>query len=153
MDKKILGCIFRLVWVTFLCSACQKGGLPTPTSMSAVDPNQANFVLHVLNSSNASPNVDVQVYLDGELALNEFFEVGTNEVGITNHKTYYFKLNTGMHTIKAVSVKGEAIFETQFEIDEKKWAIIGYEYSPGPPPDTPPKHFGFQIQNEPIQFQ
>ena len=88
-----------------------------------------------------------------ELEIDDKFNAGTNMVGLAIHETYQFQLAEGMHTIKAISKIGGAVLEEQFEISGTQWAIIGYEYSTGRGPDTPQKHFGFLIQDEPIRFQ
>ncbi len=72
---------------------------------------------------------------------------------IPPHITIALQLDKGTHTIKAISIEGEAIFKRQFEVIDKHWAVLGYEYWPGIGEETPPKHFGFMIQTDLLIFQ
>ena len=83
----------------------------------------------------------------------DFENESTGIISITPHITLYLQLEKGIHTIKAISTAGEAIFEQEFEIVDKHWAILGYEYWWGIGEETPPKHFEFIIRTDPIYFE
>ena len=113
----------------------------------------ANFIVHVLNSGEINP-IDIKVYVDDDLKIDADFEnESTGIISITPHITLYLQLEKGIHTIKAISTAGEAIFEQEFEIVDKHWAILGYEYWWGIGEETPPKHFEFIIRTDPIYFE
>lgn len=113
----------------------------------------ANFILHVLNTGEISP-IDIKIYVDDDLKLDADFEnKNTGIISIPPHRTLYLQLDKGIHTIKAISTIGEAILEQEFEIVDKHWAILGYEYWWGIGEEPPPKHFEFTIRTDPIYFE
>jgi hypothetical protein len=133
---------------------------PSPTVTtppSAEPPAEQNesfaFELIVLNTSATMQSVDIKVYIDGELVVEDVF-INGSDMGIAYHKRYPLQLAEGAHTIEAISEIGEALLEAQFQVTQEHWAMLGYEFSPGYGyPVTPPKHFGFAFQNEPIMFE
>ena len=113
----------------------------------------ANFILYVLNTGEISP-IDIKVYIDDDLKLDADFEnENAGIVSIPPHRTLYLALGEGIHTIKAISTAGETVLEQEFEIVDKHWAILGYEYWWGIGEELPPKHFEFTIRTDPIYFQ
>ena len=113
--------------------------------------NQAgNLILYVSNQSFDITPIDITVYIDGQKALKDDFEVGSQHTWVP----YGFSLAAGKHTIKAVSKKGDAILEKEFEVKGKHWATLAYWYYPklrggaGPTP----KSFSFSIEDKPIGF-
>ena len=126
----------------------------TPRFAVGLEQNEnANFVLHVLNTGEISP-IDIKVYIDNELKLDADLKNGDGSViAIPPHITINLQLNKGIHKIKAVSIAGEAVFEQGFEVVDKHWAILGYEHWWGIGEETPPKQFGFTIRTDPIYFQ
>jgi len=81
-----------------------------------------NIQFNISNQSFAVSPVDIKVYIDGKLAVNEEFEVGNQH----NNKTFYFKLTEGQHQLRVESVKGNATLEQSFEISGKRYAGILY---------------------------
>lgn len=114
-----------------------------------------NFVLYVSNQSFAQTPVDITIHIDGKKAISSEFDVRNQH----NWIKHSFKLTPGTHNLVAVSDKGDARIEKSFEIkDEKHWAVIDYWYYPiqhehGKKYFKQVKHFSFDIQNKPIQFQ
>jgi len=103
-----------------------------------------NFILYVSNQSFAQTPVDITIHIDGKRVISSMFEVRNQHHRIK----YRFKLTSGTHNLVAVSVKGEAKIERDFEIKDKKhWAEIDYWYSPEQGEE---KIFLFQIQNKQI---
>jgi hypothetical protein len=111
---------------------------------------KGNLVLYVSNQSFAISPVDITIHIDGKKAVDRDFDVGNQHIWIS----YAFSLSKGKHKLVAVSKKGGAKFEGQFEIKDEHWAVIDYWYYP----DTTggaatPKKFSFDIQDEPIYFE
>lgn len=128
--------------------------LPSQSGSTPTKGEEANFVLHVLNSSEERNSVDIQVFIDDILFLSDnFSSINEGIISIIPHKTYQFQLEEGRHTIKAVSQTGEATFKATFDMVDKHWAIIGYEYWSGTGRETSTKEFEFVIQDKPIYFQ
>ncbi|TET31589.1 MAG: hypothetical protein E3J72_22000 [Planctomycetota bacterium] len=113
------------------------------------DPD-GNFALQVSNQSFAIDPVDIEIRIDGRLAVRDDFCVDDQHSRVR----FTFNIKPGRHKIEAVSKKGEAKFEKEFEITKKRhWAVIDYWYYPmdqrgllmkGPPT---PKHLSFRISD------
>ena len=116
---------------------------------------EGNFILYVSDQSREISPVDIRIYIDGKLAIDDNFDVTGNRTPQHNWKKFQFQLEKGNHTIKATSQKGDTILEKNFEIIDKHWAVIDYWYyskvSGGAGPE--PKHFIFNIQDKPIGFK
>jgi hypothetical protein len=108
-----------------------------------------NFTLHVSNQSFAIDPVDIKIYIDNKLAVNQEFTVETQH----NWLSFKFKLEPGKHYIKAVSQTGEAVMEKEFEVKDKHWVVIDYWYYPKEQyREETKKHFSWMMQDEPIGF-
>ena len=115
--------------------------------------NNGNFILYVANQSFAVNPVDIKVYINGQVAIDQNFDVG-KEFPQHNWIKFQYSLPKGTHQLKVESIKGKATLETNFEITAKHWAVIDYWYYPkvtggaGPTP----RQFKFNIKDEPIGF-
>jgi hypothetical protein len=110
-----------------------------------------NLTLYVSNQSFAISPVDITIHIDGKKTVDRDFDVGSQH----NWIGYSFSLSKGEHKLVAVSKKGGARFEGQFEIKDEHWAVIEYWYYPdttGGAGPTPRK-FSFNIQDKPMYFQ
>jgi hypothetical protein len=116
---------------------------------------QGNFILYVSNQSFAVNPVDIKIYIDGKIAIDEKFDLTGKRVAQHNWKQFRFKLKPGRHYLKAASDKGKAALEKEFEIKNKHWAVVDYWNYPkvtggaGPTPAS----FSFRIQDTPIGFE
>jgi hypothetical protein len=111
-----------------------------------------NFILYVSNQSFAINPIDIKIYIDDMVAVNEDFDVGIQHTW----KPFQFNLPTGTHSIKIESIIGDSILEENFDIiDDKHWALVQYWYYPEKLDDENlmPKHFSFDIKNEPYFFK
>ncbi len=86
-----------------------------------------NLTLIVSNMSSASSSVDMKIYIDGELEVDDTFNTGIQNAW----KPYHFKLAKGKHSIKAKSVKGMATLEQEFKIKKDHWASMEYHKDAG----------------------
>ena len=90
---------------------------------SALAENKYNdFTLIVSNMNSTSSPVDIKIYIDGELEVDETFDTGIQNAW----KPFHFKLANGKHSIKAKSVKGMATLEQEFKIKKDHWASMEY---------------------------
>jgi serpin B len=127
---------------------------PAQTNVSQITKAQlpqdknGNFTLYVSNQSFAVDPVDIKVYIDGKVATDQNFDVGTGKRRQHNWQTFQFQLADGAHRLRVESKKGQASLEEQFEVKGKRWAILNYWSSP----DTP-KKFSFTVSDNPIYFQ
>ncbi len=115
--------------------------------------NNGNFILYVANQSFAVNPVDIKVYINGQVAIDQDFDIG-KEFPQHNWIKFQYSLPKGTYQLKVESIKGKATLETKFEIIAKHWAVIDYWYYPeitggaGPTP----RQFIFNIEDEPIGF-
>jgi hypothetical protein len=101
----------------------------------------SNFILYISNQSLTIDTVDIKVYIDGKLVINEDFDVYGKAPG-HNWKTFYFRFSKGIHKLKVESKKGGATFKKEFHIKNRHWVVIDYTN----------KGFIFDISNKPIYF-
>lgn len=120
----------------------------------AETPDPAAVTVIVLNSSMTQPEIDIQVWIDGQLMADDTFVNGVNELGITIHRSYTAQLAAGTHELRVQSKQGNdeqtELFTTTSGQD--LFILVGYEYDPGPPPPTPPGQFRILFQDQPFRF-
>jgi hypothetical protein len=106
--------------------------------------NQGNFTLYVSNQSFDRDNVDIRVLVDGRPVVIDDFAVESQH----NWVEYRFDLDDGRHTLRAESLRGEAVFEGTFRVKGKRWAVVDYWCcgNAGEP------NFTFRVRGEPIAF-
>ena len=133
--------------ILLLLPSCKDKPLPPPES-KLLDPN-GSFTLYVSNQSFAISQVDIQVEIDGEVVVREYFDVADQH----NWKAFKLSLSAGQHLLKASSVKGNADLSREFYVTDEHWAVVGYWYYPKSHYNPTPKKFTFNIQDTPILFQ
>lgn len=116
-----------------------------------------NFELIVLNASQHHKPLDIQVHIDGRLAVDEAFSseapASSPIMGIPPHKRFQFQLTPGSHSLRATSKTAATSREERFDIADKHWALVGYDYWSDGGTRPAPGQFEFQIQSTPIRFQ
>ncbi len=83
--------------------------------------SESEFILYVSDQSYELSPVDIKVYIDDKLVIDDNFEVGNQH----NWESFDFKLKQGKHTIKAVTAEG-IVFEDEFTVLGKRWAVLNY---------------------------
>ena len=136
-----------LLAVALIFCGCKAPELP-PADSKLLDPN-GKFTLYVSNQSFAISPVDIRVAIDGEVVVRQYFDVGNQHTW----KAFKLSLSLGPHELKVSSVKGTAELTTQFDVKGEHWAVIDYWYYPKSHYDPTPKHFSFDIQDKPIEFE
>jgi hypothetical protein len=136
--------LFIAVMLTALCVA--GGCTKTPPSQAEPLPQNenGNFVLYVSNQSFDVSPVDIRIQIDGKEAVSSDFAVGNQH----NWVQHTFQLAAGKHRLVAVSRKGKAQVEEEFEIIDKHWAVVDYWC---PDPDGKAQ-ISFTIHDQPIGF-
>ena len=120
-----------------------------PPDSKLLDPN-GQFTLYVSNQSFAISPVDIQVEIDGEVVVREYFDVGNQH----NWRAFTLSLPAGKHRLRVSSTRGEAELSEEFDVKGEHWAVVDYWCSPkltrgaGPTP----KHFSFTVEDKPIYF-
>jgi len=130
--------------------------------MLAQDP-EGNLVLTVSNQSFAVNPVDIRVTIDGEVAVDEAFEVGEGQPAGHGWKQFRLRLGAGAHRLRAVSGRGEAELDVEFEVvaddavgdddrqaSGKHYALLMYWCSSAPEDDD--ARFTLQLADQPISF-
>ncbi|HLC61067.1 MAG TPA: hypothetical protein VJJ52_06590 [Candidatus Nanoarchaeia archaeon] len=136
-------CQIIFVLFSFMLISCSS------TSKTEILQNQnGNFVLYVSDQSFAISPVDVKIFIDDKLAIDDKFRVGNQH----NWKEFIFQLEKGNHTLRAISIKGEATLEEQFEVKDRHWAVLDYWYYPETHYSPTLKHFNFRVQDSQIGF-
>jgi len=133
--------------ILLLLPGCKDKPLPPPES-KLLDPN-GSFTLYVSNQSFAISPVDIQVEIDGEVVIREYFDVANQH----NWKAFKLSLSPGQHKLKVSSVKGNAELSKEFDVTDEHWAVVDYWYYPKSHYNPTPKKLTFDIQDTPIRFQ
>jgi len=146
-----------LLAAIFLAEGCHKEtASPPPLSQATLtEDKDGNFILYVSNQSSAVNPVDIRIFIDGKVAVNELFDVTGKRTPQHNWKKFQFSLSKGTHELRISSKQGKATLEKDFEINNEHWAVVDYWYYPritggaGPTP----RSFTFDIKDKPIGFQ
>ena len=118
---------------------------PVNNSLAA---ENGNFTLYVSNQSFAISDVDIQIKIDGKIVVSRYFNVGNQH----NWKGFTFSLAKGEHTLEAHSDQENVTLEKKFNITDEHWAVVDFWYYPSSHYEPTPKHFSFNIKDEPIYF-
>jgi hypothetical protein len=139
---------FMFAALALVFAGCGTSSTAPPKSV-VIDPN-GNFHLYISNQSFAISPVDIRVFIDGELVTKGLFDVGSQHTV----RTFVLELQPGQHKIVAKSSKGRAKLEQTFEVGDKLWASLAYWYYPKPEGGVrpSPRHFSFDVKDEPIYF-
>jgi hypothetical protein len=136
------------VVVAVAVAGCGSAGeVPAPEPPAERTFEQAedgNFTLYVSNQSFERGNVDIKVWINGFVAVDEDFDVGNQH----NWVEFKFHLADGSHAIRVESSRGDAVLQEQFESGGKRWAVVDYWCCGGP--DEP--KFSFLVSDRPIGF-
>jgi hypothetical protein len=92
--------------------------------------DHGNFVLYVSNQRFDVDPVDIKVYIDGNVAVNQDF---LNKGG-HNWIRFEFRLGDGPHTLRAVSKRGQADLAGSFLLPDTPYAVVdfwGHDGLPG----------------------
>lgn len=81
-----------------------------------------NFCLRVSNQSFENKYVNIQIFIDDKLAIDDNFRVGNQH----NFPKYNFTLSQGEHTLKIRSRNGNADYDGTFTLIGKRDAFITY---------------------------
>jgi len=92
------------------------------TGLALSDNGNNNFTLIVSNMSNNNSPIDIKIYIDEELAIDDTFTTGMQNAW----KPFHFKLAGGKHSIKAKSIKGKTTLKQEFKLKRDHWASIEY---------------------------
>lgn len=113
---------FILFAAALLFFACE----PVEVPVEVPTDENGNFALYISNQSFEIDLIDVEVYIDEKLAVNDEFQ------NISGHEysSFRFSLSEGTHAIKIVSQKGGATLEDTFTIVEAGRGVIHFWYYP-----------------------
>jgi hypothetical protein len=124
-----------------------------PAVSKATEPNlpqdkTGNFILYVSNQSFAVNPVDIKVYIDGQVAVEQEFEVGDQH----NWQAFHYSLPHGTHQLQVQSQKGQAKLQEEFEVKSRHWAVLDYWFYPDTHYEPTAKHFAFGVSDKPVYF-
>jgi hypothetical protein len=140
----------RLVLALGICALAGCGTEATESPPIAEGPppleetDHGNLTLYVSNQSFEREQVDIRILIDSRPAVDDEFAVE----GQHNWIEYRFDLDDGRHTLRAESLQGDAVFERDFSVKGKRWAVVDYWCCHGP---SEPR-FTFLVRPEPIGF-
>lgn len=102
------------------------------------------FTLYVSNQSFELPQVDLEIRIDGQLAVTGDFPVE----GQHSFFPFDFELAPGPHQLRVTSRAGGVTLEETFELDARKWGNLFFWYYPSGSSEPTPPQFTFQVLDE-----
>lgn len=118
----------RINWVLAAMAVAGLGagcdGLQEPRQVIP-PPETPNFTLYVSNQSFEMDVVDIEVRLDGELAVTGDFEVGSQHTWLPFH----FQLSPGLHTLTSTTRTGSRKVELSSTVqvsDERDYGVLSF---------------------------
>jgi len=135
---------FFLALLVTLSWSCHVDRIANVDDPGVDPPKPGSVTLTVSNQSFELTQVDITVLLDGNVVVDDNFEVGDQH----NFVEYRFELPRGSHTLRAVSSGAGVAREEQIDITGEHWAYIGFLSRTG----AAPRSFEFAFQGEPIYF-
>ena len=126
---------------------------PSPKTTPAPPPKEndprVTLVLRAMNTSRERPSIDLEVTIDGEVAVRDrLSSEDPGDISLPPSKTFPLRLARGRHVLKATSVEAKATLERRIDIRKKHWALLSYE-----PGDGGDYRFTLTVRDEPILFQ
>ena len=103
-------------------AGCTDLGSPVITPVE-----HGNFVLYVTNQSVNVPLVDVEVYIDGRLAVNQGFETHSGHTFIR----FEYNIEAGTHTIRVRSKYVPEFQSKDFTLSTTPFVVVAFWSSPG----------------------
>jgi hypothetical protein len=138
-----------LVASTLLLAACVDGSSPGAPQQHLPRPDDPTFTLHVSNQSFDLSKVDIEIRIDGQLAVTGDFLVEGQHTWIP----FDFELDPGPHQLRAATRIGGVDLEQAFDMDDRKWGVLNFWYYEAGSPEPTPQQFSFQVLDEPPAFQ
>jgi hypothetical protein len=135
---------FALIFTIPLICGCETTPSHATVEAEHVTPPKP-FLLYVCNQSMVISPIDILVEIDGEVVVQDEFEVGRQ----MNWKIFELMLSPGKHTIAASSKKGEAKLAQEFTITREHGASVQYWYYPESHRFATPRHFRFALMTDP----
>jgi hypothetical protein len=109
-----------------------------------------NLVIYVSNQSVELSSVDIDIRIDGILAIKNNFERKNRH----RWQTFRFRIAEGERTLNIKSQIGHASLEKQITISDKLWKAIGYYYSEARKGGIKVEPtFSFDVRHSPIYFR
>ncbi len=139
--------IFRAALALAIISLCSCAEV-LPKIQNPFESEDGNFILYVSNQSYETKTVDIQVAIDGTPILHEYFKVANQHLW----KQFSLRLPEGRHKIKAVTRKGNAVIEQEFELNGKRWAVLNFCYGKQEGHKCNKPSFIFEVFDKPIGF-
>ena len=127
--------------------------LRLPPVDKSLGSDDGNFTLYVSDTSTVVNRLDIQIMIDGKVAVARYFDVRPRMH--SRPKRFVLSLPKGDHTIEMRSDQECVSLKESLTVSDKHWARVTFWRYPegnyGPLPA--PKGFSFQIGDEPIIFQ
>jgi hypothetical protein len=140
----------RFLPVIFLLAACSDHTAEEPRQLFGPS-DDPNFVLYVSNQSFDIDPVDIEVRIDGNLAVEGDFLVGSQH----SWHQFPFALPPGSHGLSAETAAGDVALSDIFEVaSSARYAVLDFwYYPPGSGSEVTPPQFSLYYSDEPPQFQ
>ncbi|MFC1505778.1 hypothetical protein ACFLQ6_01765 [Thermoproteota archaeon] len=109
---------------------------------------KGNVILFASNQSLEINVVDIEILIDGKIAVKSEFAVAGNQLPQHNWRQFRFQLERGIHSIVISSKKGNARLEREFRVSGSHTAYIAYWYDMNNQKMSSKKYFTFTISDK-----
>ena len=127
---------------------------PVPQGLPPSPREPANVVLHLANESSTRRSVDLEVYVDGQLAFRRRVASLATATGCRDREVIPLHLSPGVHTVRVVAA-GRTVSSAAEVVATARTAYVSVEYwyEPGSSHDAPiPEKVEVQVQDRPFGF-
>jgi hypothetical protein len=122
-----LNSIVYLLLVTII--AISNGCEHNESTISEVE--NGNFILFVSNQSYHLDPVDIRVYIDNKLAVNQEFYCERQHTWIK----FQYNLKEGDHKLYSYTETGRVHIDSTFNLKETPYCVVEFWYDPPPQPN------------------
>jgi hypothetical protein len=133
-----------LVLLSLLLVACTDADSAEAPRQYLPRSDNPTFTLFVSNQSFDLSRVDVEIRIDGQLAVTGDFLVEGQHTWVP----FDFDLAAGPHQLRVTSEGAGVMLERPFDLAARRWGVLSFWYYAAGSPEPTPKQFSFQVLDE-----
>jgi hypothetical protein len=137
-----------LLALALLLAACTDSAPAEVPRQHLPRPDAPTFTLFVSNQSFDLSQVDIEIRLDGQLAVTGDFLFEGQHTWIP----FDFNLAPGPHQLRVASRTAGVTLDEAFDMDARRWGIVSFWYYAAGSPEPTPKQFDFDVLDHPPLF-
>jgi hypothetical protein len=133
-----------LLLLSLLLAACTDADPAAAPQQHLPRSDSPTFTLFVSNQSFDLSRIDVEIRIDGQLAVTGDFLVEGQHTWVP----FDFDLAAGSHQLRVASEDAGVMLERPFDMDARRWGVLSFWYYEAGSPEPTPKRFDFQVLDD-----